>query len=198
MKKHFLPLSIALLATGVLVLVVDDFIQQVLITPLLQVFWFVVLLITNIPQAFCWGTLVVITLLIAFLSVPRDKPIKPQDQDVLFGNRGAVAAWTTRLLISRESDFARRGMAQSLRKLSRNLMFPNEHISYHEFEAWLEHSSSALSPEIVAYFQAPMPETQPLFWPIRRSSDSTSRALGLDPEHVVAYLENRLDPLAGE
>ncbi len=196
MKKRFLPLAIFLLAVGVLAFVVQgqSFIQQALVEPLLYAFWFVALLFSGIPQAFYWAAFIISALIIASLSVPRDKRIKPQDQAALSGNRGSVAAWAALIRVSRESDFSRRSLAHALRKLSKDLMFPDEHVRYHEFEARLEQTSSALPPEIAAYFQAPMPETVfKLFRPASRS-----QALDLDPEYVVAYLENKLDLLAGE
>ena len=198
MKKRFLPLAISLLAAGVLAFVVEDFVQRALVAPLLHVFWFVTLLFSSIPQVLYWAVFIISALLIASLSVPRGKPIKSQDQASLSGNRGSVAAWAALLRVSRESGFSRRSLAQALRRLSRDFLLPDEHVGYYEFEARLEQTSSALPPEIVAYFQAPIPETSSMFWPGRRLSGSGPHALDLDPEHVVAYLENRLDPLAGE
>jgi hypothetical protein len=192
-KKRFLPLAIFLLAASLLALVVDDLVQRALVAPLLHVFWFVALLFSSVPQVLYWAAFIIGALVIASLSVPRGKPIKPQNQASPSGNRGSVASWAALLRVSRESGFSRRSMAQALRRLSRDLLFPDEHVSYHEFETRLEQASSALPPEIAAYFQAPIPETRSWFRP-----GSRSHALDLDPEHVVAYLENRLDPLAGE
>jgi hypothetical protein len=192
-KKRFLPLAISLLAAGVLAFVVEDFVQRALVAPLLYVFWFVALLFSSIPQVLYWAVFIISALVIASLSVPRGKPIKSQDQASLSGNRGAVAAWEALLRVSHESGFSRRSLAQALRRLSRDLLFPDEDVSYYEFETRLEQASSALPPEIATYFQAPMPETSSWF-----RSGSRSHALDLDPEHVVTYLENRLDPLAGE
>jgi uncharacterized membrane protein YccC len=192
-KKRFLPLAISLLAASVLAFVVEGFIQRALVAPLLYVFWFITLLFSSVPQVLYWAAFIITALVIASLSVPRAKPVKTRDQASLSGNQGAVAAWAALLRVSRESGFSRQSMAQALRRLSRDLMFPDEHVGYHELEARIEQTSSALPPEIAAYFQAHIPETRSRFRP-----GSRSHALDLDPQHVVAYLENKLDPLAGE
>jgi hypothetical protein len=198
MKKRYLPLAISLLVAGVLAFVVEDFVRRALVAPLLHVVWFVALLFSSVPQVLYWVALIIAALVVAGLSVPWGRSARPQDQASRAGNRGAVADWAALLEVSRESGFSRRSLAQALRRLSRDLLLPDEDVRYHEFEARLAQVSAALPPEIVAYFQAPLPESQSMFWPILRLSESDPGALDLDPEHVVAYLENRLDPLAGE
>jgi hypothetical protein len=197
-KKRYLPLVISLLAAGVLAFVVEDFVRQALVAPLLYVVWLIAQLFSSVPQVLYWGAFISAALVIAGLSVPRSRSAQPQDQALRAGNRGAVADWAALLEVARESGFSRRSLAQALRRLSRDLLLPDEDVRYHEFEARLAQTSAALPPEIVVYFQAPMPETKSRFWPIRRFSEGGPGALDLDPEHVVAYLENRLDPLAGE
>jgi hypothetical protein len=54
-------------------------------------------------------------------------------------------------------------------------------------------------PDIEGFFEAPLPSYQrfPRLSKLLRADDR-SRALDLEPETIVAYLEDKLDPLTGE
>jgi hypothetical protein len=194
-KNRWLPLVISLCVAGVLALVVDDFVYSILVAPLLYVFWFVTLVLSNLSQVVYWVALIVVALVVAARSTPRAKTARRKKQVNLVENQGAVATWARLLQGAAKSEFFKWRLAQALRRFAQDLLFPSKRERYGKRER--PRLPSDLPPEIEAYFQVRMPGTRPVLWFWRRASQRPA-ALDLDPETVVVYLENKLDPLLGE
>ena len=199
MKSRWLPLIVSLLLAGVLALLVDDLFYRLLVTPVLYVFWLVTLLLESVAQVLYWAAFILVTLIIVVRSLPRDKPIKSKRRVPPSSNRGAVATWSVLLQGGEEPGPSRWYLAQALRKLAWNVMLPGKRARLHMMEEQLWEAQLTLPPEIMAYFRASMPGFSLAVRPWRRRRvDDRSQVLNLDPEKVVAYLEDKLDPLAKE
>jgi hypothetical protein len=198
MKRRFLPLVASLLLTVVLVFVVEDFIRQVIVDPLLQVAWFFTLVLGSIAQEIYWAIFIILALLISRKSLVKGKTLKRGSPNLKTSNRGPVATWSAMLERAEEQAFSRWRLAQAFRRLTRDLFSPNENHNPHRSDDW-EHVKSSLPPEIVAYLESPLPSYRGIirFWP-RRRADTLGTALDLDPDTVVTYLEEKLDPLTGD
>lgn len=197
MKNRWLPLIITLFVAVVLAFVVDDFVYKVLVAPLLYVLWFITLVLSNLSQVIYWGALIVVALIVAARSTPRAKTVRRKKQASLVENQGAVATWARLLQGAEKSEFFKWRLAQALRRFAQDLLFPSKRERFGNRER--PRLPSDLPPEIEAYFQVRMPGTRPAFWFWRRRlAGQRPVALDLDPETVVVYLENKLDPLVGE
>ena len=200
MKSRWLPLIVSLLLAGVLALLVDDLFYRLLISPALYVFWLVTLLLESVAQVLYWAAFILVTLIIVAWSLPRDKAVRSKRRVPLSSNRGAVATWSVLLKGGDEPGPPRWYLAQSLRKLAWNVLLPGKRARMYMMEEQLREAQLTLSPEIMAYFRASMPGFSSTVrpWRRRRRVDDRFQILDLDPEKVVAYLEDRLDPLAKE
>jgi hypothetical protein len=196
-SRRFVPLILFLLIAFVLVFVVDDFVQRVIVAPVLRAAWFVTVVVTSLPQFMFWGVFIVAALVIAAKSVGREKTFRPRSERAPASQRGPVAVWFSLLERAKTQEFSRWRLAQAIRKLTQEVRFPNESVNQHQTEE--NGSGWTLPPDIEAYFSAPMPSYQrlPRFWGRLRVKGTTT-ALDLDPEEVIEYLETELDPLLGE
>ncbi len=199
MRNRFVPLIVSLLIAVVLVFIVDDFIHQVIVDPLLYVVWFITVFISSLPQQVFWGVFILIALVIAIKSMTREETTRHQAQRPIVTQRGPVATWYSRLEQAKTQEFSRWRLAQALRKVTWDTLFPDQPLNHLQPEGQRGVAASDLPPEIQAYFEAPMPSSQRFSWLWRwRQSGPHSSALNLNPETVVKYLENELDPLLGD
>lgn len=199
MRQRFVPLILFLSIAIVLVLIVDDFVQRVIIAPLLGAAWFFTVVLTSLPQFVFWGLFIVVALVIAGKSVGREETSRQQFERAPTSRHGPVATWSSLLERAKKQDFSRWRLAQAMRKLSWDIHYPDEPVNQHQVDSNRKGSISTLPPDIDAFFDAPMPSYQRFsrFRHLRRA-ESSSAALDLDPERVVEYLEYELDPLLGE
>lgn len=199
MKSRFLPLMVSLLVAGVLVLLVRDFLHQVIVTPILYVSWIATLTLGSFRQEFYWVAFIVVALVIATKSLARGNADKRTTRSARYSNRGPVATWFALVARSETQEFSRWRLAQALKRLAREILTPGGTFNLHNYETERERYVTDLPPEVEAYFEAPLPWSQRAlaFWHRFRAT-KRSTGLDLDPEMVVEFLESRVDPFAGE
>lgn len=196
MKNRFFPLIISLLLTGVLLFTVKDFMRYVIVEPLLYIVWFVSLVLGSLPQGIFWVIFIIIALVIASKSLTTGKSSKPKDEVVALRNQGSVTTWFRLLERANTQEYSKWDLARTLRKFTWEILSTDEQLTAHkEKDPWQEFTSS-LPPEISAYFEAGLASFQPTArrWS-RLPSNNPPRALELEPERIVEYLEKQLDPL---
>ena len=199
MSKRFVPLVILGVIAVVLYFVIDDFVQQVIIKPVLHVAWLVAFVIDNLPQALFWLAFIIIAIIIARKSFARSSASRRSGQQAPIVHNGPVATWFGLLERAQTRDFSRWRLAQSMRSLTRDVLTPNQDLDAEQPEASNDRPAVVLPPEIEAYFSAPVPRYKRFGWlRLRSPSTQTSQGLNLKPERVVEYLENEIDPLRGE
>jgi len=198
MKRRFLPLVASLLLTIVLVIAVEDFLRQVIVDPLLQVAWFVTLVLGSIAQEIYWALFIILALVIARKSLVKGKTLGRKSPTLKISNQGPVAIWCVLLERAEAQAFSRWRLAQAFRKLTRDLLSPEESLNQRPQNDWGQ-VKSVLPPEIVAYLEAPLPSYRGIarLWR-RRRANGHAMDLDIDPEHIVTYLEEILDPITGE
>lgn len=198
MKNRYTPLIIAVLFAIVLVFAVDDFISRVIVGPVLYISWFISIFVASMPQQVFWGIFILIALIFAAKSITREKTSRQQTQNPIANQRGPVATWSSLLERAEKQSFSRWRLAQSLRRLALDTLVSNDTLNHQHIEGQAENGKPTFPPEIEAYFEAPMPSAQRFSRLWQRPVSRNSSALNLDPETVVQYLENELDPLSGE
>ncbi len=197
MKNRFLPLMISLLVAIVLVFVVEDFVRQVIVIPLLYASWFLALVLGSLPQWVFWVVFVITALVIANKSMAQDKTIRRQPWTPRASHRGPVATWSALLEGSKTQEFSRWRLAQALTKLTQDILFQEPFNLREREERWADFKTF-LPPQVEASFKAPLPDARLLsrLW-CRRRGKGRFTAPDLDPEIVVKYLEDRLATLTG-
>ena len=199
MKKRLLPLLIFVVVASILYLLVDDFVQQMLVKPILHAAWLTVFVLESLPQVLFWFAFVVVAIIIARKSFTRTKATRSTGQLPTAAHNGPVATWSGLLERAETRDFSRWRLAQALRNLTRDILFPIEGANEQHPEVSNHRPVMDLPPEIETYFNSPVPRYQRLpRLRFRQRSTRTAHGLELDPEHVVRYLEEELDPLRGE
>jgi hypothetical protein len=198
MKRRFMPLAASLLLTIVLVFVVEDFLRKVIVDPLLQVAWFITLVLGSIAQEIYWAIFIVLVLVIARKSLVKGKAFRRGSPTLKESNQGPVATWSALLERAEAQTFSRWRLAQAFRRLTRDLLSAEDSPYRPRRNDW-EHVKSALPPEMVAYLESPLPSYRTIsrFWPLRQANRHTV-LLDMDPEQIVKYLEEKLDPLTGD
>jgi len=198
-KRRYLPLALSLLIAVILVFVVEDFVRQVIVTPVLYVSWFIALVVSTLPQWVFWVAFVVVALVIARKSMARDTAAKRRAWAPPASYLGPVVTWAALLDRAKTQEYARWRLAQTLKRLTQDILALERRSSFYRREEQWNSLRQVLPPAIEAFFETPPPEPRPLFrWWRRGRAKGHSSELDLAPETVVKYLEDRLAPLSGE
>ena len=183
----FIPLIGSLLMALVLVFIVEDFVQAVIVGPVLYTIWLLTLIVQSLPQGVLWAGFIVVMLGVAYTSFPEQ--IKPRSSTWRppMWNVGQVEKWTHLLENTRRTRFSKWRLAQEMERLTRDLYAP----LFGEGWKRVDLSRLELPAEIAAFFEARQPSNVPFWKRIKRADDEDKSALDLDPEVVIQYLEQR-------
>jgi hypothetical protein len=186
--RNFTPLILSLLLGIILFFLVKDFIQTVIIGPLLYVVWFTTLIAESIPQGVIWAIFILIMTYIAISSLQKKKTEKSIYSQLPAHNSGQVEKWSRLLETAQKDRFTRWRLANELKRLSRRLLTPpDQDVRNHNLDQF------DLPPEILAYFESQQPTKIPFWdWLNQVTIEDNETALDIDPEVVIGYLEERL------
>lgn len=191
--QRYLPLAVVLLATAVLVLALDNFLQDVVIQPLLYTLWFAGLVLSSLHQSVFWGVLLLVALVLILRSLGGGERSVTAVPEKRYPSQGQVRRWMGLLERAENQRFARWNLAQTLRKLTQETLSPDERRAKRRDP--IEHK---LPPDIAHYFDAKLPPAQSLSLRQRLQTKPSqpSHPLDLDPEVVVTFLEQETGRLA--
>jgi len=186
--KPFIPLILSLLLALVLVFIVEDFVQTVIVAPLLYAIWFVSLIVRSLPQGVLWAGFIFVMLIVSFANLPKGKTPGSSTWHPPARKSGQVERWTQLLENTQRTRFSKWRLAQELKRLARNLQSPLDG------EGWrsVDRVDLELPSEITAFFEARQPSHYPFWKRLISASEETETALDLDPEVVIQFLEERL------
>lgn len=198
MKNRFLPLILALASAACLAYLVKDFIRDVIVLPLLYVFWYLTLFLRSLPQFLFWAIFILVALIMALRSLSRERDERGSKiEPPALG--GPVAVWSRLIHHAEAGGYSRWQLSQSLARLTWELVGDGERLTTQQIDTRLRRGELDLPPEIRAYFQAGMAPYQPISRLKRRLlGNHTNTPLDLNPEQVIQYLEEKLDPLTGD
>ncbi len=193
------PLIIILTISGLLSFWVRDFVSEVIVRPMLWIYWYTGLIVRSIPDTFFWAFFLVVGVIIALRSLRRDSQRQRQSryQELVLG--GSVSAWARQVSNASDGGYFQRQLAQSLCRLTWRVLQDEHRNSMSRIEEGLRTHTLDLPPDIQAYFETSFLPAQPMSKMKQRlGMQSSNVALGLDPAQVVTYLEAKLDPLSEE
>ena len=178
---------------------VRDFVREVIVQPFLYVIWFITLFLRSLPQFFFWIVFVLLALFVAARSLRGRKQVaqKVYREPAQLG--GPVAVWARLIHHAERGGYSRWQLAQSLAKLTWDIFGDGERLTAQQIDARIKAGQLKLPPEIQAYFAASMTPYQPTSR-FRRFllGKGSATPLDLNPEQVVAHLEDKLNPLRGD
>jgi hypothetical protein len=202
-----LPLvGLALLLAGVLALAATGAVRDMIVVPLLYMFWVTRLLYESIPQALQWVVFLLVAVLVAAKSLARRPPPPPNPHPATV-QAGRVAAWE-RLLRQSSDDYGRWRLAQRLSAMAMQTLAEREQCSPHELRQGLEDGTLELPDDLRSYlrtglaFSAPASRLGGSFWQrlvagYRMSGTTRAAPLDLDPEQVIQFLEQTVQRTIG-
>jgi hypothetical protein len=197
-KNRFLPLIVSLLLASLLAFLVKDFVRQVIIGPLLYSLWYLTLFLKSLPEFFFWALFILIALIIAGKSLTKQSDPGRNIREASVRQGGPVSVWGRMIAHAERGGYSRWQLAQSLTRLTWNILGDGERLSLYQIQERLNEGALDLPPDVQAYFQAGMLPYQPPPRFGRRNPDPRFAPLDLDPEEVVQFLEDKLNPLSGE
>ena len=192
MRKRLLPLGVILLAAILLAPLFRNFIREVVVIPLLYVFWIGRIVFDTIPQTGFWGCFLLIALLMASASLLKKSKSKSSTHEVKTVQPGRVETWAHLIRQATEEDYYQWRLAQPLRELILETLAHEARLTSKQIKQRLIDDQLDIPPEIRAYLQASLMSLSYLSAPRFgfRSRRLTS-PLNLDPARVVQFLEDR-------
>jgi hypothetical protein len=201
MRERLPAIGLALLLAGLLALIISGTIGDVVVIPLLFLWWAAQVLYESIPQALLWGVFVVIAVLLVAKSFPwSTAPLPPVAPQTV--SHGRVADWSRWLRDASRDDHSRWRLAQRLSQLAVETLAFHEQCAPQEIGRRLHNGSLDIPPQLRAYLHAgstpywPKPKQRRRFG---RPAQDTPHAepLAIDPQLVIDYLEDTLQHTIG-
>jgi hypothetical protein len=195
MSRYIPIIGLVVLLLGLVALVVSGTFGEVVVVPLLFLWWVAQVFYQSIPQALLWGVFVVIAVLLVAKNFPAGSaPLPPSaPQSVAHGR---VAEWSRWLHDSRRDDHSRWRLAQKLSLLAIETLAFREQCSPQEIGRQLRDGSLDIPPQVRDYLQA---GSAPFTPRLRRRFGQPAQAdpLATDPQLMIDYLEETVQHTIG-
>jgi hypothetical protein len=202
MSARSIALGLALLLAGLVALIVTGSINDVVIVPLLFLWWAARLLYESLPQALLWAVLVLIAVLLVAKSLAwHSAPLPAADPGL--PTAGRVSDWARILRGSMRDEHGRWQLAQRLSQLTVEALAFREQRPVHEVSRAIDDGSLDIDPQLRAYLRAgslpyaPMPRYRRRFGRPRQDTPHAD-PLAVDPQLAIDYLEKTGQHTNGE
>jgi hypothetical protein len=200
-RSRLIALGLALLLAGLVALIVTGAINDIVIVPLLFLWWGARVLYESLPQALMWGILVVIAVLLIAKSLPWNSAGLPA-ADPGQASAGRVSNWARFLRESSRDDHGRWRLAQRLAQLAIEALAFREQCPPQEISRRIDDGTLDIDPQLRAYLRAGIlpyaPTPTHRRWLGRRAPEAAHAGpLAIDPQQMIEYLEDRLQHTIG-
>ena len=188
MRNRLLLIALALSALLAMALLIEGFVRDVLVVPLLYAVWIARLFWDSIPQGLLWAAFVLVVVASAARSIVTQRPMRHVRTEET-ERRGRVEEWASLVNLAQQGDFSRWRLAQRLGQLALEVLPEQDLLASKRSVRRLQSETLDIPPAIRAYLQAPMPMARS-----RRRLRAASRGgpFDLDPEQVVQFLEDNV------
>ncbi len=190
MKNRLLPLGLILLLAALLAPVFRNFVREVIVIPLLYVFWIGRFIFEAIPQVWLWSACFAVFLMILGIGLLGKQKVKPKTLLPVEANEGRVLGWAKLIRRAEQDDYFKWRLAQHLQKVTLNAIAHHQGQSLKQTRQQLRQGKLDMPPELQAYFQASLQSLGHLPPPKRFFNTKTTTPLDLDPMQVVQFLED--------
>ena len=154
MIRRFLPLGILAIATLLLAILVQDFVRQVIVAPVLYAGWCSWLILTNLPHWTFWTLMTLAAVLLAVRSLGGTRPTETERPDPPITAQGPVTSWTHRLKQASTQSASRWRVSRDLGRFFWEVHFPTEPYHVQHYKARLSSPESKLPTDIRDYLLA--------------------------------------------
>lgn len=193
MSQRWGPLALLLILAGLLAYVIQDFVDQAILTPLLYFYWLARLLLAAISQKIIWGIFLGVALVITGRTLWRWRSRSRQVQRGAKPQPGRIEAWLKLIRQADQEVYYKWQLAQQLRRLTLGAIAREQRLSRREIRQRLRDNTLDLPPTLQAYFEASTKSLGhlPPSGPTWLRSRSTPTPLDIDPEQITQFLEEK-------
>ena len=190
MRRRLLLATLALLPVIVMAILVEGFVREIIVVPLLYVFWIARLFFASVPQFVFWLLFLVIALVVAGRSLAKRQVISRRRERESW-EQGRIEGWLRMIEQRRSGGYFKWRFSHRLGILLLQALAYQERIDLRQARRRFEDRSLAIPPAVRSFLRAgmtsysPMGETTRFFRWQRQSSP-----LDLDPEEAVQFLED--------
>jgi len=188
--RRFRPIGLILLVALLLSPVLRGLVRDIIVVPVLYVFWIGRFIVEAIPQSGLWSCFLIVTLIILSIGIVGKRRTKRDPPPLKQAYKGHVDGWARLLRRAEQDDYYKWRLAQQLQKLTLQAIANNNGQSLKETRQQLRRGELDMPPEIEAYFQASLQSLGNLSRRKRFPGSKTApSALDMDPVRIVQYLE---------
>ena len=170
MSQRWGSLALLLILAGLLAYVIQDFVDQAIITPFLYLYWLARLLLAAVPQKIIWGVFLGVALISTGRTLWRWRGRSRQIRLGVKPQSGRIEAWLKLIRQADQEIYYKWQLAQQLHAKALDL-----------------------PPAIHAYFEASTKSLGhlPPSGPAWRRSRPPATPLDIDPEQITQFLEEK-------
>ena len=193
MSQRWGSLALLLILAGLLAYVIQDFVDQAIITPFLYLYWLARLLLAAVPQKIIWGVFLGVALISTGRTLWRWRGRSRQIRLGVKPQSGRIEAWLKLIRQADQEIYYKWQLAQQLRRLTLGAMAREQRLSGREIRQQLHAKALDLPPAIQAYFEASTKSLGhlPPSGPVWRRSRPPATPLDIDPEQITQFLEEK-------
>lgn len=199
MSRRLLLSGLALLLTVLLTWILQDFVRETLVDPILYIIWIVQLAVGMLSQALIWAVFLLIFLFLAIRSLWQISPAATKTHTPETRRRGRVGVWQRWIDLASRDRYSKWRLARHLGDLSVDVLAHESRLTPEEVREQVSAGQLTAKPEVLNYLSAAV-STQTLRDYItldeRRFGTPTSR-LDIDLEQIAQFLEAQLEVSRG-
>lgn len=190
MRNRLLPFGIILLLAILFTPIFRTVTREIIIIPLLYIFWLARFFFHAIPQSVLWGIFLGIFIIIISFSLLGKRRARLAGPRMTEARQGRIEGWVSLIDKARHDDYFKWRLAHRLQKLTLNAIAGNSGQTLKQTRQQLRRGELDIPPELQVYFEASLRSFGHLITPKRFSRrKATPSALNLDPIEVVRFLE---------
>lgn len=195
MKWRLVPIALWAAAAVAAAIVMEGFIRQVVIRPLLYTAWVAELFVKSLPQGLYWGLFVLVVLILSLRILGYARPHRGGRQAAARELKGPVAQWQAKLQRAEHLEFARWTLVRALRQLTADIVRGTRTHSTVNEEAESRLQDLDLPPRVADYLDSRTEPESAAWWRTQRWSRLLPQVGpwatedSPEPEEIVAYLE---------
>ncbi|MDH3674448.1 MAG: hypothetical protein OES12_03055 [Anaerolineae bacterium] len=190
MIKRLRPIGLILLVAIVLSPLLRELVRDIIVIPILYLFWIGRFILEAIPQLGLWGCFLIVVTLILGAGFLGRRRASLQAMPSPPAYEGRVESWANLVKRAEQDDYYKWRLAQRLQKLTLQAIANDKSQTVKETRQQLRRGELDMPEAVAAYFQASL---QPLgYLPSRKrlfGSNTSPSPLNTDPRQIIRYLQ---------
>lgn len=195
MRSQWLPFFVILAAATILAFFAQDFVDRVIILPVLYFVWVGQQLFYSVPQEIIWGFFLLVGVFVAWFSLRSRSRNSKKVYFTATAQPGRIEDWHKLIRRADQEIYYKWQLAQRLRKLTFGALAHDQRLTTKAIRRRLINANLGFPPEIQAYFQASLASfgnfptaRRPVFWLPKKKTP-----LDLEPEKIAQFLEEKFN-----